>query len=143
MVVAGHLPSMLPGPHATLNRLPSISTTDLTASASQSDTTYFNVRDNNSFHGLELSTPAAKEGFRAEAMTPNNTPVNSKPKHHSAVQLTPAACKHLQDVAARLYVIAHYQQYDPQAVSSFDQQHDAMPQLAQVLLPSCPRNRFA
>lgn len=134
MFTSDNYQSMIPGPNgACAPGIPNQAPLDTTTNSNAPNPgNSFTVRHNTSFHGLELSTPAGREGSRAEATTPTNNPVN--PTQPSAVQLTPATCKHLQDVAARLWVIAHYQQYEPQSISSFDTQHGAMPHLGKVLL---------
>ena len=133
MVASGSTQSTIPGPDGAPNHVtPSPGSRLLSNPASHTENTSFSVRENTSFHGMELCTPAAREGFRAEAMTPSNSPVNSR--HQPVVCLTPAACKYLHAFAAKLWVIAHYQQYEPHAVLVFDRQPDALPHLAKVLL---------
>lgn len=137
--LAGNIPSMIPGPlaahvHPRSSHPPFTANNFGPSTSAQSNNTLFStgMQDNTSFLTSELCTPAAKEGSRAEAKTPTSTPVNHRGQ--SAVVLTPATCKHLQDIAARLWVIAHNQQYEPQSMSDFDQKRGAMPQLGQVLL---------
>lgn len=133
MVASGSTQSMTPGPSGAPSHVtPSPGSRLLSNPASYTGNTSFSVRENTGFHGMELCTPAAREGYRAEAMTPSNSPVNST--HQPVVCLTPAACKYLHAFAAELWVIAHHQQYEPQAVSIFDRQADALPYLAKVLL---------
>ena len=121
MVASGSTHSMTPGPSGAPSHV-----------TPHTENTFFSVCENTSFHGMEICTPAAREGFRAEAMTPSNSPVSSR--HQPVVCLTPAACKYLHAFAAKLRVIAHYQQYEPHAVLVFDRQPDALPHLAKVLL---------
>ena len=133
MIASGNAQSMIPGPNGAPSHVtpsPGSRLMSTPAAASHAETTSFNVRENTSFHGMELSTPAAKEGFRVEAMRPSKSHV--KLRQQPVVGLTPAACKYLHAFATRLFVIAHHQQYEPQAVFDYDQQHDAMPHLAKV-----------
>lgn len=133
MVASGSTQSMIPGPNGAPSHVThSPGSWLLSNPAAHTENISFSLRENTSFHGMELCTPAAREGFRAEAMTPSNSPVNSA--HQPVVCLTPAACKYLHAFAAKLWVIAHDQQYEPQAASIFDRQPDALPHLAKVFL---------
>ena len=113
--------SMIPGPPASNS-----THTPMPSAPNTSQNGSYQVHDNTSFNNIDMSTPAAKEGLRAEGSTPVNTPCNKKQKS-TAVHLTPAACKHLQDIAAQLWIIAHHQEYEPLAVHKFDQAHGSMP----------------
>ncbi|KAL3133541.1 hypothetical protein ABBQ38_007392 [Trebouxia sp. C0009 RCD-2024] len=103
------------------------------------------IHENTSYSGnAGLVTPAPREGQKFTASLPQledsspqgpsgvSTPVRSS---NRTVQLSPAACKTLNGVAAQLWIMAYHQQYTPKhADGSAHQDAEPVEHLTQAVL---------